>query len=75
MAKAIQITEGNKSRIMMQYEIPDEELDQYIGLYLIAEFGAPTPEGYITAERLESDFYLPNGKPPLLNDFFEVFRL
>lgn len=73
MPKAILITNENLNRLKMQYADTDEEMDEYVGLYLVADFGATTPTyGYLTLERLEADFNKVDDKSPLLNEFFEV---
>lgn len=72
MPKAILITKDNVSRLKMQYDDGDDEMDEYIGLYLVADFGGTAPYGYLTKENLAAGFQIVKDKKPLENEFFEV---
>lgn len=69
MAKAILISNQNKNRLTMQYNMEPDELDQVVGLYLVAGFNSPKPDGYLTKGQLLEHF-IPGRM--LENDYLEV---
>jgi len=52
--KAILVTEDKKVQLATQYDLEDEEIDDKIGFYLVASFGAIKPDGFVTKEVLDA---------------------
>lgn len=73
MPKAIKVTQTNIVQILSKFPVDQEEVeDDYIGLYLVANFAATMPEGYLTAEELRRQWFTTGKK--LENDWFEVLK-
>lgn len=71
MPKAVKITEDNKDNITAQYKMDPGSLDDMVGLFLVADFGAEAVTyGYLTQKGLDNSFRTPGIN--LQNGFFEV---
>lgn len=77
MKKAIKITTENIERLSKEFDLDPSELDQEfgfsIGYWLIADFGAQRPEGYISEAVLNEQFDLvPATELTLRNDWVAI---
>lgn len=75
MKKAIKITAENINRLRGEYLLDESELDQEfeasIGFWLIADFGAKRPDGYVNQTLFDETFdVLPT--PVLKNDYVAI---
>lgn len=71
--KAIKITKDNQRSLEQQYDLDPDQLDDVIGMYLIATFGENIQiEGYLTPARFTEMFQITDTK--LLNDYIEVME-
>lgn len=57
MAKAVLVTKENVRYLENQYAAELEEYEEYIGYFLVADFGATNPTyGFLSKENLEKDW-------------------
>jgi hypothetical protein len=77
MKKAIKITKDNTEKLMKEYGLDESELDQEfglsIGMWLIADFGAKRPEGYLSEAAFNEQFeFVPKEELTLKNDYWAI---
>lgn len=68
--KAIKVTKENKEQLTSQFNLEEDEIDEYIGLYMVVGFGDHMIEGYLTKDELTVEYVETGDK--LENGFFEV---
>lgn len=74
MPKAIKITNETKNSLLAEYNFEEpEDLDDFMGLYLVADFGEDKPIlGYLTKAALEHTF--DRTDETLENGYFGIHR-
>jgi hypothetical protein len=75
--KAVLITEDNQFYISSRFEIEPEDMEEYVGFYLVTEFGDDEQFSFLSKAALDKLFVpsTPNNKDEALdNGFFEVVR-
>ena len=68
--KAIKITNENKNRLVLQYKLDEDELDDRVGYWLVVGFGHDAfPDGYLQENSFRGKY---NEVGKLENDFIEI---
>lgn len=77
LKKAIKITEENKLQLSAQFDLTEDELDEEygvnVGLWLVADFGASRPDGYLSEDKFQAAFdIVPEDDMKLQNGFVAI---
>lgn len=71
--KAILVTKANRESLESQYDLEEDMLEGFEGLYLIADFGSSTAVHHGWVNKIHLDMHYTIGRE-LQNDYFEIVR-
>lgn len=69
--KAVLVTEENASNLAGQFDRPEEELEDAIGVYVVTAFGNNHIEGYLSWDTIKDQYLVPGIN--LENGWFEIW--
>lgn len=72
MPKAIKVTKDNKNRLVTQYNLDEDYLDDMLGMWLVADFGESEAIHGLLMDKGLNELFTTEAK--LDNDYIEIKR-